>query len=342
MAIATEIGSDELMTNVLLEQWRLADISGTTARRRGTARHALERALRRGFVDGEAVARRAMLVLALEDGHLPAVEDQLALLRSLAEREDSELVAYDAANLAVAVDLALGRLDAAERGLTSALERFGHFDRGRLDVLNLQIAALSYERHGLDAVEHEFRARLADQDTVSWRAPLALMLAEHDRRDEATELLASMPRSEFDSLAEPPLQFLPAVLLAGAVAELDDRRRAAWLLGLLGARTDRLVSLSDGILFHGWVALPVGRLLGLLGRFDEADHQLAWAHERAVALGSPLLALRARVGRAEVAVRRQVARPHQLSSLEAEAAAAGFGGVAAWARRLQRRVADTS
>ncbi|MEO1061073.1 MAG: BTAD domain-containing putative transcriptional regulator [Actinomycetota bacterium] len=335
--VAVEIGSDELMTNVLLERWRIADIAGSTSQRRGTARQALDRALAAGFGDGEAMARRALVVLALEDGRRAAAEQELDRLRSLAERERSELVAYDAANLEIGIDLMMGRLDAAERHITDALERFGHFDSGRLDVVNLQIAGLSYERHRLDTIEPEFRRRLADQDTVSWRAPLALLLAEHDRRDEAEALLASMPRSDFDSLAEPPLQFLSAVLLAGAVAELDDRERAGWLLGLLEHRSERLVSLSDGILLHGWVALPVGRLLGLLERSDEATEHLAFARARAYEVGSTLLELRARVALAELDVRQGGDRAADLDALEGEASATDLAGVAAWVRRLRRR-----
>ncbi|MEO1065265.1 MAG: BTAD domain-containing putative transcriptional regulator [Actinomycetota bacterium] len=334
VGLAAASGAPELETAALLGSWRVADLAGTPTDRRVRGERIIARAQAAGFGPGVAVGLRCSAGAHLERGDLVGARAELARMEELARRSRSEPIGYDAGTLAVALDLFEGRLDRAERRLIATLDRFGHFGRGWLGVLDLQFVRLFYEQHRMHLLEGQLRTRIAEHDSAAWRAGLLTMLTQHGRHDEAHELLAAIPRSELVRFVEPAVQFVPMALFADSIADLGDRRRAAWLLDVLGPRADRLVSMSNGILYSGWLSLPVGRLLGVLGRFEDARRQLGEARARAVAAGSPLFELRARVALVELDARRGEPDDERAERLGTEAAASGFEAVAAWAQRL--------
>ncbi len=337
IALARDIGSPEHLALAVLERWRLADLEGTDADRRAISEEVVSVASSCGSLAEEAMARRQLVIVEVEAGDHGAAVERLEELATLGAATGSEQIEFDVAFLTTALALLRGELAEAERSLTSSLERFAHLDQGRLDVLELQLVRLLYERAALDTVEDRFRERLLEQDSPALRAPLLLLLAEHDRTDEARRMLATMPPSDFEGVAEPPVQFVTLCVLADAVAELDAAERAVGLAEVLEPLADRMISLSTGVLLNGWVALPLARLLAMAGRCDEADRWASWAADRARAVGSAVFELRARVALAEVDLRRGDDVSDRLAAMEAEATSLGYAAIAAWARRLNRR-----
>ncbi|MEM8903668.1 MAG: BTAD domain-containing putative transcriptional regulator [Actinomycetota bacterium] len=329
-----------LETVVSLGSWRIADLGGSAVERAARGREVLDRARAADFAPGMAVGHRCLAGSGVERGDLPAARRELNRIEAVAQRHRSEAVAYDAMTLRTALDLFTGRLADAERGLIAALERFGHFGRGWLGVLDLQFVRLFYEQHRMHLLEAQLRQRIAEDDAAPWNAGLVTLLTAHDRHDEAREVLAAMSRDDLVRSGEPAAQFVPSALFADAVVDLDDRERAEWLVAELEPRADRLISMSNGILFSGWLCLPVGRLLGLLGDDGRARHHLLDARRRAEEAASPLFELRARVALAELDVRAGRRDDDAIRSLLDEATAAGYGAVAASIGRLSPRSAS--
>ena len=280
------------------------------------------------------LAHRHLLLEALERGDRAAAEASMLPIDDLALHAHSELVGIEAVVSRTAFDLLMGNLsDAADR-YERALERYGHLDVGRLDVLNVQLFWLQWLAGHIPDAEDAIRHRLADNETPSWKASLLLVLITQDRLDEVVDLANSMTRSEYTHIRESALQYYTPAVLTEAVAVLDDAEKASWLLPVLEPVADRVVSLFGGTLLLGWAALPVGRLHGILGNHCEAEANIEVAAARAAQLGSPLLALQADVARAELDLRRGRGDAARINRLSKRAQRHGFGAIAKWCRRL--------
>ena len=281
-------------------------------------------------------ARRHLIAHHLERGDLPAAEHEQQRIETLAERIGSDLVAFEGALCRTAIDLLLGRTDEAETQIAANRQRFGYFDSTRLDALDLQQLPLLWLQGALPFAEDVIRARLAFHDTHSWRAPLLVILVEANRLDEARAIVEAMRPAEFQRVFESALQFLTPVLLSEPVVALDDRQRATWLLAQLHPVRNRLVSFYGGIFYVGWVGLAVGRLLGVVGRFDEAQLRIDEAEQQARRLGSASETLRARIAGVELDARRGRHPIRATADLMAEADERGYVGLGNWCRRIER------
>ncbi|MEM9035155.1 MAG: BTAD domain-containing putative transcriptional regulator [Actinomycetota bacterium] len=336
---ARAVGAPELVAMVLRERRQLADLDADDGPgdRRALTDELLRLAEDHDVVDSVVAARRSHLVDRLESGDLPSARSQQRRVEELGLRHGSEAISFTAAFLSATIDLFVGRLAEARSTIVGAYDRFGHFGPGRLGVLDLQLTRVLYEHHRMDEVEDHVRLRIDETGTIGWRAGLALLCADHGREDEARQIITDIGLDRLTSLEEPALQLVPACMLADAVAEVDDRAAAAELLELLGPRADRMATISSGVLVYGFVGHHVGRLLGVVGRDDDAVEMLQITRRRAEAAGSPLHDLRARVAVAELSARRGAASASELAALGAEAEAMGLAGVHAWVGRVAAR-----
>jgi DNA-binding SARP family transcriptional activator/tetratricopeptide (TPR) repeat protein len=239
----------------------------------------------------QTLALRFELVSRLEACDATGADEVLGHLHELAKVTGSDLVRLQSDLAELAIDMLMGRLAEAEDTIQQLRKRHRHLTPNRLGVLELQSAYLLYLRHELRTITDQMRDELAAHDTPSWRAPLANALWEAGRPAEAQDLLAAMPDRHFTQPHETSLQFLTSSLLADVVAHLGDRRRATQLSQLLEGHDHRLVAFSEGHILGGWVGLQRGRLLGLLGRHQEAEEVVRAAGDRAKRLRSPLFEL---------------------------------------------------
>lgn len=282
------------------------------------------------------LACRHLMVSAVESGDLAAAERHVQAIDALTRDRDSELLAIEAAVCRTSLDFVMGRLGPAATEIASAWERFGHLDESRLDVFNVLQFWLGREAGDLAATEGPIREKLVQNDTPSWKAPLLLVLVSGDRLEEAQELADSMAPVEYQRVFESSLQLFTPAVLADTVAALGDKEKAAFLLPLLEPMSHRMISFYTGTLLLGWASLPVGRLLGVVGRFDEAEKHLKQSLRRAERLGSPSLRLQSRVAMAELDGRQGRDVGERVISLAEEAASSHLGGIAQWCRRLAR------
>ncbi|MEM8748465.1 MAG: AAA family ATPase, partial [Actinomycetota bacterium] len=297
---ARHLGDTRLIVEALNMRHTAAHYGHDADERLAVISEMLDLAKGAGLVRHEVLARRLMLGHAIESVDRAGEDEQLAEIAALGDRSGDDGVAFIAAWVPVSVALFRGDLDAATEGLTDAATRFAHFEEAMLDSLNLQLAQLLREQHQMISIESVLRDRLAVQPSPAWRAPLAVALAEHDRRDEAQELLDSMPDADFTEISEGPLQFLTPSLMADAVAHLDDVCRAEQLLGFLEPFADRLVNFSAGLHYHGWLGYHVGRLCRVVGRHDDARRHLDGALDRCARSEARPAELRCRVALVEL------------------------------------------
>ena len=284
------------------------------------------------------LAFRHLLVEALERGEPAEAVSLLSSIDELAVDSRSELIGIEATVSRTAFDLLMGNLGDPLQRHERTIERYGHLDVGRLDVLNVQLFWLMWIAGSMQPdTEQAIRDRLADNETPSWKASLLLNLISQDRFDEVAALVDSMAKPEFTRIPESALQYFTPAVLAEAVAVLGDVERAEWLLTVLEPVAGRVVSLFGGTLLLGWAALPVGRLQGVIGNFCDAVTNLDLAATRAEQVGSPLLILQAEVARAEIEMRRGHSDAAHIGRLRRRAEARGFGTIASWCDRLTER-----
>lgn len=334
---AQEIGDAHLLMDSQRTRLRCAHFGMTSHERLELADQMLELSQQVGSEPHELFATRMGLGEAFEQGDAVLVEARLAGLCELAERATHEAVEFVATWLPLSVDVFRGDFAAAERGMASVVSRYGHFEESMRDGLNLLIVQILRERHQMDQIEALIRQRLSGQPSPAWRAPLLLLLAEHERFDEAKGLLAEMPASDFTSTLEVPLQFMTPCHAADAVAHLGDVAHAQLLIGFLEDHADRLVNFSSGMQYHGWVGFYVGRLCTTLGRLDDAEQFLSAVADKAAAIGAFPHGLRCAVALAEVSLARGDTNSiRTLEALAARARDSDLDGTAAWADRLVR------
>ena len=334
--LADGVDDPACRSRVVLRRARLLELRGSAADRRAVTGEAVELAIASRDLEAASVALRQLAAIELEAGHLAEAEAAATRLDDLAASA-GDGVALDAVCLRTALALALGDLDEASRSATSALERFGHVDLARRYVPELQIGALLVERHEIEPVLDRFVEHAAEQPSPAWEVRIARLELQLGRVDAARERVESLPDRIVDPHSDPALQFTSACMLAEVLAEVGDTSLTPASIAALEPVAQRLVVTPPGLLFSGWVALPLGRLLGAFGRVDEAEHRLRWARARAVAISSPLLTLRADVAMLELAARRGPAIGHDADRLRREAIDSGYLNVAAWVDRIERR-----
>jgi len=133
-------------------------------------------------------------------------------------------------------------------------------------------------RFRIEDVDREHNLAEAARAPVAepWLAVVARVDARRGDRERAQPLL----RRLIDAGVAMDVNWLQAVLLAEAAADLDDRDAAAFLHGRLEPLADRFAIIARGAGTYGSTELYLGRLAATLGRHDEAASRL----RRAVAV----------------------------------------------------------
>jgi tetratricopeptide (TPR) repeat protein len=210
----------------------------------------------------------------------------------------------------------------------------------RSNHYTLHVVEEAWEEVDLD----HLRARIASPAGPSYRAYLALCLAELGDHDTARALLD-------EAVAEGPERMLRDVNLVGGLAQLAEASAAvshaecaATVVALLEPFADRMVVFVRATALAGSVARPLGRALATAGRIDEAIEALEAAIAADRVRGGIPLAARAQRDLAEILLARGAPEdgPRAGALLEEAARTADRLGLAEPARRARALLASAT
>ncbi len=264
----------------------------------------LDIASRNGFVSTEVDTRRSRYVLAL-DRHAPDLAEQEMSAARRAAAESADLLPQVTAEVArISLELLRGNLGQAEVNLHAAFDRYAQLGPAVLDQFGLQFVTLRREQGNLEEVEALLQWKLEGYPGPAYGAPLAAILAQLRRFEDAETLLDSFSPSEFLSYGEPVLQFITPSFFAEAVYHLDDAERAATLRPRLVPAINRTVSMFDGIAIFGSGAYYLGLLDLVIDDLDAAAEHLAAARKHHEQIGARPYLLRGLLAEVRLARRR--------------------------------------
>jgi RecA/RadA recombinase len=271
---------------------------GTAAERLGIAEELAAAAAAADETELVLEAHLAKLAALLELGD-PSFAIQLGTFTRLAEQAAIPRYLY-LARSRQATGLSLtGPLEAADELIDSAAaygEQIGEPDAWGVQAS--QLIGLAFLRHDWTRLSRLAAARgqALTPPELAWHER-AWLLIEAGDRDAAAALVASMPDYPVT------YRWRHAALLAGdaelAVAARD-RRRCAALYERLLPMADGFAVVGAAVFTTGPVALQLGLLAAVLGRWDNARAHLDDAVRRCGRLGARLLAARARAELARV------------------------------------------
>lgn len=302
-------------------------VRGAEDRRRALADEALAMARRTGDVSTLAFVQvRCMLLLGGPD-HLEercAAIDAMAEscagswtgeLNALSARIDACAEAGDRTGLDLALDafdekaraarhpyfrwlgashhaaLALveGRCDDAEKLVVQAL-RLGQRSQSRTPGLHFaqQMFLLRGWQGRMEEIAPLVEGGADTARTVpAWRCALATLYEHLGRRVEARREFDAVAQDDFAGLPRDTTWLTSMVMLAAVCARFGDRARAEILYRLLAPYAGRVAIASPLVVMIAPVAMRLGQLATLLGRFGEAERHLASAQALAEAMRSP-------------------------------------------------------
>ncbi len=270
----------------------------------------------------EIVARRDLLVLHLDRGDLTAAQDELERCRAVAGRTDDQTMAMLVASMHTSLALYRGNLAEVGDGIAQAVATYERLGSAALDLFGIQYSALLREQGHHDQVIDLLTWKLSGYPGPAYAMPLAVVLAEAGRRDEALQLLEQY-RAPWPVLAgEAVLQFSTLAFAADLAALVDDTELAADLYRGLQPAAGRTVSMFSGLALYGSGSLYLGRLATVLSRWDEARDHLDRAETDLRALGARPYLLRTLLARGRLDIASGVgvdrARQAEVELLAAE------------------------
>jgi tetratricopeptide (TPR) repeat protein len=255
-----------------------------------------------GIAYAELIGRHFRMVDHLESGDRAAADADLSACHVLAERLGHYAFHVQLSWYRSMIAFIEGRLDEAERMTNEAFERnLGSNEAAARTAFGAQMFQLRREQGRHIEVERTLRASAERQPhfALAMMTAVAMIAAEHDRPDEAREILdavvAGRPFDDGNDLLI-PLHVAQLSEAAVAVGHVDTARMVSEVVGEF---TSAIGLLATGHLCFGAVERSRGDVARTLGRLDAAvDH-----YERAIdieeALGARVYANRSRLGLAQ-------------------------------------------
>ena len=238
------------------------------------------------------LARQARLHCLLELCDVAGVDAELQNMTQLADHLGQPLYRWHAASLRAMRAVLGGRLEEAERLARGTLEVAGLRPNEHMGYMleHALMVAIRWAQGRLGELRETVRAHGDRYPSVArWRD--AFVAAELADERAARLELERHARSGFTELPRNALWVLHLCALAEACVLVRDERRAAELYELLSPYGERnAVALST--MPFGPVALRLGMLAALLGRWSEAERQFEVATERCGRLGAPAVTAR--------------------------------------------------
>ena len=169
--------------------------------------------------------------------------------------------------------LLAGRFADAEGSLAAAAAGAKWSDEGDAAAqMGVPLYLMRREQGRLAEIQGGLETFAARYDRFpAWRAGLAALYAEIDKREDARREFEALARDRFAGLPPDVNQLLALSLLSEACRYLNDRSRAAILYELQLPFADRNVTGLDGIVAVGSASRPLGLLATILERYDDAE-----------------------------------------------------------------------
>ena len=196
-------------------------------------------------------------------------------------------------------------------------------------VLAAVLHALRREQARLGELELPFRALVQQYEAVPGpRAWLAFLLVEAGKPEDAAREVVRLTERGLGAFVGTEGRRPSLALLAEACVALQDAEAGARLYTELAPAARHALVVGDGVLCLGPAARVLGRLAGLLRRWEEAEVHFQRALALCVSLASPVWDARTRLDRARVLLARGRAEDRDRARgllREADVAARRFG-----------------
>jgi tetratricopeptide (TPR) repeat protein len=272
--------------------------------RLANAAEMLDVAVTVGDEEAAFLARHARLHCLLERCDIAGVDAELEAMARLADRTRQPFHRWRTANARAMRALLEGRLEEAERLARGALEIGGLRQSEYVTYLfeHALLIAIRWMQGRLGELREAIRFHGEWYSSLArWRnALVAVELA--DERAARAEVERHALR-DFADLPRDGLWLLHLCSLAEACVPLGDERRAARLYQLLSPYADRN-AISMTTMPFGPVALRLGMMAAMLGRWEEAERHFQLAMERCTQLGAPAITARVLYEHARMLVAR--------------------------------------
>lgn len=241
----------------------------------------------------------------IREGDLVRAWAEYQVTLGLVRRLGQSVYAAMAAMIPAVLAHAGGRLARARRALERAYEEAHDIDdwivTSQLRILSGELARAVGDTEGVE----RFAEQLEDELTLHGQAVRMRLLLWLGRRDEARELFEGLFAGR-ESWQGAFWTGYVLGLLAETCAEFEDARRAEVLYELLGPYEGRLLTANwPPLPLLGDAATFLGPLASLLGRHADAERHLEGALRHHETIGSPTLAVRARLALARVLAGRE-------------------------------------
>jgi tetratricopeptide (TPR) repeat protein len=240
----------------------------------------------------------------LELCDVAGVDSELEAMAHIADRIRQPFYRWRTANMRAMRAMLDGRLDEAERLARGAMDIGGlrQSEYVTYTFEHVLLVAIRWTQGRLGELQEAIEAHGERFSPLArWRnALVAVELADERAARAEVERHA---RRDFADLPRDGLWLLHLCSLSEACVLLGDERRAALLYELLSPYADRN-AVSITTMPFGPVALRLGMVAAMLGRWEEAERHFELAMERCTRLGTPAITARVLCERSRMLVAR--------------------------------------
>jgi eukaryotic-like serine/threonine-protein kinase len=272
--------------------------------RLANAAQMLDVAVTVGDEEAAFLARHARLHCLLERCDIAGVDAELEAMAHLADRTRQPFHRWRTANARAMRALLEGHLEEAERLARGALEIGGLRQSEYVTYLfeHALLVAIRWMQGRLGELQEAIRFHGEWYSSLArWRNALVAVELADERTARAEVERHAL--GDFADLPRDGLWLLHLCSLAEACVLLGDERRAARLYQLLSPYADRN-AISMTTMPFGPVALRLGMVAAMLGRWEEAERHFQLAMERCTQLGAPAITARVLYERSRMLVAR--------------------------------------
>src|SRR4051794_16036519 len=294
VAMARRVGDPATLAFALNDAHFVLHGPGSDRDRVQLASELIEVAERAGDHELAIEGRGMRLMDLLEAGEIQQVDRELPIYdRQAAELRQPNYKRYALIRPAMK-ELLKGAFENVERLLarfSPETARHG-LEPNTLQAFGVISFALRRDQGQLEGMDESFRQFVEQYPAVpGWRAGLAVMYAELDRREDARREFEVLAANDFEAIPLDANWVVSTALLAEVAHYLGDVPRAAWLYERLLPYAKRNIVVGGGWTCHGNAERFLGLLAHTLGRFEAADRHFRAGRKANASIGAhPLVA----------------------------------------------------
>src|SRR3954470_12354692 len=294
VAMARRVGDPATLAFALNDAHFVLHGPGSDRDRVQLASELIEVAERAGDHELAVEGRGMRLMDLLEAGEIEAVDRELPIYdRQAGELRQPNYKRYALIRLAMK-ELLAGRFENVERLLarfSPETARHG-LEPNTLQAFGVVTFALRRDQGQLEEVEESFRSFVDQYPAVpGWRAGLAVLYMELDRREDAEREFEMLAENDFAVIPEDANWVTSLALISEVAHYLGDAPRAALLYERLLPYAKRNIVVGGGWTCHGNAERFLGLLAHTPGRLEAADRHFRAGRKANASIGAhPLVA----------------------------------------------------